>query len=371
MGDETFDVMVIGAGAAGAAAATLLALKERNVVLLDRATFPRKTTSAGWLNVRAAPLLAEMSVPVRSLLSRAFTDVTFFNADFTKNAKPNFQDAPGYLIDRAEFGDALVKAARASATVHEGCAVKRIQAKETTVVATLDNGQEITAKLLLLASGKGSDLVGELGLASADQHATMWTAQVDVATKKNRQSAPPHVAVVLGLDRLGSFAVCCASRERLSVSVNWLGEKEEALPAFVQVAARLFTHQVTPIDVTEAAAVAEVYHSPASAALEMDTHVGKHTLLIGDAGGFVSAASNEGLYPAMWSAQLASEVIDTALSSPQSQDELMAFESKWRIAMADYLRAPNTDVQFLLPLIFSNQPMADRMGSAFFSGENI
>ena len=29
------------------------------------------------------------------------------------------------------------------------------------------------------------------------------------------------------------------------------------------------------------------------------------------------------------------------------------------------------DSQFLIPLIFSNQPMADRMGAAFFSGENI
>ena len=26
---------------------------------------------------------------------------------------------------------------------------------------------------------------------------------------------------------------------------------------------------------------------------------------------------------------------------------------------------------YILPLIFTNQPMADRMGAAFFSGENI
>ena len=49
----------------------------------------------------------------------------------------------------------------------------------------------------------------------------------------------------------------------------------------------------------------------------------------------------------------------------------MAFDSLWRIQMADYLRSPHTDVQFLLPLIFTNQPMADRMGAAFFFGENI
>jgi hypothetical protein len=73
----------------------------------------------------------------------------------------------------------------------------------------------------------------------------------------------------------------------------------------------------------------------------------------------------------MWSAQIAVDVLDRALGSVHSQDELMTFDSVWRMQMADYLRSPPTDIRFLLPLIFTNQPMADRMGAAFFSGENI
>ena len=49
----------------------------------------------------------------------------------------------------------------------------------------------------------------------------------------------------------------------------------------------------------------------------------------------------------------------------------MKFDTAWRTQLADYLRPPQTDIQFLLPLIFSNQPMADRMGAAFFHGESI
>ena len=49
----------------------------------------------------------------------------------------------------------------------------------------------------------------------------------------------------------------------------------------------------------------------------------------------------------------------------------MKFDSVWRIQMADYIRSPQTDTQFLLPLVFSNQPMADRFAAAFFCGENI
>jgi flavin-dependent dehydrogenase len=73
----------------------------------------------------------------------------------------------------------------------------------------------------------------------------------------------------------------------------------------------------------------------------------------------------------MWSAKIAAEVIGKALDSHFSQDELMTFDTKWRMQIADHLRSPHTDIRFLLPLIFTNQAMADRMAAAFFFGENI
>ena len=132
-----------------------------------------------------------------------------------------------------------------------------------------------------------------------------------------------------------------------------------------------FEKELIPVDLTRAASAVSPVATAASAALDAETHVGKHMLLIGEAGGFVAAVSNEGIYPSMWSAQIAAEVVDSAMKSTHSQEELMSFDSQWRIQMADYLRSPHTDIQFLLPLIFSNQPMADRMGTAFFSGDNI
>ena len=198
----------------------------------------------------------------------------------------------------------------------------------------------------------------------------MWTAQVD-GHLESPIDGEPRVVIVLGMDKLGSFGVCCQSDQRISVSINWLGEQGDAITSLIALCKQAFQHEVLPVDLAAQATRAELVRSPASLALDLDTHVGKHALVFGDAGGFVSAASNEGIFPAMWSAQIASEVLVAALSSPQSQDELMGFDAAWRMKMADYLRSPNTDHQFLLPLIFSNQPMADRMGAAFFSGENI
>jgi flavin-dependent dehydrogenase len=99
--------------------------------------------------------------------------------------------------------------------------------------------------------------------------------------------------------------------------------------------------------------------------------VGKHTLVIGDAGGFFASSSHEGIYPAMWSASIAAKVVQKAKENALSQDVLMTFDTRWRLKMGEFLRPPNTDLHLLLPLIFSNQPMADRMAAAFFGGENV
>jgi flavin-dependent dehydrogenase len=187
---------------------------------------------------------------------------------------------------------------------------------------------------------------------------------------KSAEKMPP-VLVVLGLTRRGAFGMVMSRGTTVAVGVSVPGGGAVTLELLSALCQRLTHAQILTIDLSAEAANARLCHRPAGAALDMDTHVAKHTLLIGDAGGFVAAASDEAIYPGMWSAQIAAEVAHRALASKHSQDVLMEFNSKWRIAMAEYLRPPNTESQFLIPLIFSRQPMADRMATAFFQGENI
>jgi 2-polyprenyl-6-methoxyphenol hydroxylase-like FAD-dependent oxidoreductase len=219
------DVMVIGAGPAGAAAAILLAERGHKVLLVDRNAFPMKAGYVGWLNVRAAPLLAQLGIPVKPLLNEAFSDVTFHSADFNKSAKPSFAGAAGYLIDRALFANAMVAAAeKGGVELAHGVAVKNVSAAEDRVSATLEDGRVVAGRLLVFAAGRGSGLVERLGLTRASRYGSMWSATVDVPLKKKQRS--PRVDVVLGVDKKGSFGLSCVSKARMCVSINWMGERE-------------------------------------------------------------------------------------------------------------------------------------------------
>ena len=372
MAEELYDVAIIGAGPAGATAATILGRLGYQVALVDRAAFPRPVTRTGWLSAKVEPLVTELGLPAKVLLATPFRDVTLYNADLTKSTKPRFESSVGYLVDRARFDNAIASAAvKHGVTLSQASAVTDIRLNERSVSIALANRRRITSRLLLLASGRVSELPDRVGFPRQTGGNPLWTAQAEAKLPTSAATREPHVGVVLGLDGGGSFGLFCTCKDRALVNVNWAGSRDRALPVLIDLCKTAFQRRVLPLDLSPQAAAAEIIRSPASAALDMDSHVGKHTLLIGDAGGFISAASNEGIYPAMWSAKLAAQAIDAALQSEFSQDELMTFDSLWRTQMADHLRSPHTDIRFLLPLIFQNQPMADRMGAAFFFGDNL
>lgn len=372
MAEERYDVLIVGAGPAGSTAAILLAMKDRRVALIEREHFPRPAPGARWLSRHSAELLKELEAPTKDILATPFEAVTFYRADFSASAAPVFEKTPGYLIDRSEFDQMLVSVAvKRGVTFLEGCPVIDVDLQEQFIIARLEDERAVEARMLIVASGRNTPLRERAGLERERGAAPIWTAQVEAALGPEVQMGEPRVGVVLGLDGGGSFGLCCVGPRRATVGVHWRGEPGEVHSQLMKLCRDAWEHKIVPVDLTRPAGAAEIIGSPALAALDMESHVGKHTLVVGDAGGFLSAASNEGIYPAMWSAKIAAEVMDRALQNPSTQDELMVFDSAWRMEMADFLRAPHTDIQFLLPLVFSNQPMTDRMGAAFFFGENI
>jgi flavin-dependent dehydrogenase len=98
--------------------------------------------------------------------------------------------------------------------------------------------------------------------------------------------------------------------------------------------------------------------------------VANRTLLIGPAGGFYSATS-EDMYPNCWSALHAADAAKKALKETHLQDALQPYRHKWRTTLGDYLRGPQQNLRFLLPLVYRNQVMASRLTESILLGKSV
>ncbi|MDB5318650.1 MAG: hypothetical protein JWN40_281 [Phycisphaerales bacterium] len=94
------------------------------------------------------------------------------------------------------------------------------------------------------------------------------------------------------------------------------------------------------------------------------------TLLVGPAGGFYSA-TGEDIYPNVWSACFASDAIKKALKETHLQDALAPYRHNWRTTLGDYLRGPQQNLRFLLPLVYRNQVMTTRLTEAILLGKGM
>jgi hypothetical protein len=98
--------------------------------------------------------------------------------------------------------------------------------------------------------------------------------------------------------------------------------------------------------------------------------VANRTLLIGPAGGFFSATS-EDMYPNCWSAIHAADAIKKAMRETHLQDALQPYRHKWRTTLGDYLRGPQQNLRFLLPLVYRNQVMTSRLSESILLGKSV
>jgi flavin-dependent dehydrogenase len=367
------DAIVIGGGPAGATAAMMLARGGVSVILVDAMRFPRPRPCGGWLNAQGGDLLKDLGLPVKELTACSIDEVIFANKDFSKTARPKLKTSPGYLVDRASFDHALVKAAKAAgADIREEFKVTALRPRENGVEVASGDKPGLHGKLLIVACGIGGGLLRQVGIVAPPERTTTWSAQVERSKPKSKSTAPVRAIVAVGLSADGAFAMAFDRPDRLVVQVNITGTQQTARAKLVEICSAMAKHNMTSEDLSADAATKSIaVPTYPFSALEMESHVGKHTLVVGGAGGFYASASQEGLFPAMWSARIAAKVLLQAGVSTYSQDGLMNFDTAWRLEMGDFLRPPNTDLQLLMPLIFTNQPMADRMAAAFFSGENI
>jgi len=165
--EGTSDVLVVGAGPTGCAAGIALARAGVDVMVVDRATFPRDKTCGDAVSNDGMELLDELgarpaveSVP-HAIVRRAvavFPDGTRIGRDY---------DRAGYIVPRIHLDDCLRRALEASgARLVQGHRVRSLRRVDGRVVGATGTGFEWSAKVVIAADGYGS-----IGLDAISEHA--------------------------------------------------------------------------------------------------------------------------------------------------------------------------------------------------------
>lgn len=159
---HTWDVAVVGAGAAGASAAVQLAHRGRSVLLLDQARFPRSKPCGGGM---AASVQRLYPFDLRPAVDQVIERVrfTWCLEDPVVAELPG--DAPFWIVQRSRLDAFLAEQALAAgAEFRQGVAIGAIE-RAADGLWQLSDGSR--ARGVVIADGSGSTLAGAFGLGPA------------------------------------------------------------------------------------------------------------------------------------------------------------------------------------------------------------
>lgn len=163
--DGVWDVVVVGAGPAGASAAHAAAVQGRRVLLLDKAEHPRyKTCGGGIIGPSRDSLPPDFKIPFQDRVHA----VTFaLDGRFTRTRRSKRMLFG--LVNRSEFDLRLVQAAQqAGAVLVTGVTVTGVEQQagedRRTVAVTLADGRSVTARAVVGADGSASRIGRHVGV---------------------------------------------------------------------------------------------------------------------------------------------------------------------------------------------------------------
>jgi flavin-dependent dehydrogenase len=319
------DVIVIGAGPAGCAAAIVLAEAGRSVLVIDRPRGSRPALAES-IPPSARRVLAELGVD--GLMSSAGFQQWRGNTVWWADAPPRVERFPpealGFQVDRHHF-DQVLRDAAAQAGAHIVAGTVRA-ATPPVVTFDVDGRQDsATAPWILDCSGRAGVLARQGPRTIADAHHTVALAGIWHATTPWPAAYEGHTLVASHADGWAWSVPVAHDVRYVTVMVDPVrSHLTKDAPALAVYQAEL--SKVRPF--ADLLATARLDAGPWGADASLygaSHHSGPGFLLVGDAATFIDPLSSFGVKKALTSGWLAGIVIASILDSPTMQDAALAF----------------------------------------------
>ncbi|MBA3552335.1 MAG: geranylgeranyl reductase family protein [Actinobacteria bacterium] len=318
--------MVVGAGPSGSSAAYHLARQGVDVLLVDKATFPREKVCGDGLTPRGVTALQRMGVdpedpgftPVEALRTYG-TDGTVITLRWpdTKSFPPL-----GVVRTRFDLDDLLVnRAIKAGARFREGMEVSRpLDDRGWVSGAEVTEGGDVgrvRARYVVAADGASSRFAARRGVSRIEGR------PVAAAARRYYRSPRPQEPVLesfLSLqERSGLLAgygwVFPVGDGLYNVGVGVLRSPKHSKEVTARKVMARFVRQLPPEwRMDESNAVGPLLSGPIPMGINRHPLAVPGMLVVGDAGGIVNPFNGEGIAYAIESGELAAELIGDALA---------------------------------------------------------
>ncbi len=378
---ERTDIIVVGAGPAGSTAAKLLADRGYAVLLLDRANFPRHKTCASWINRLAFERFPYLEPRLPELVENPFYGITFYDRVVESRGTYRESRPCGYLSLRLKFDDGLRKIAmEAGATFCGGAMVVGVEEEKEGVSVRLADGRRFAGRIVIGADGASSRVAIAAGIRQPWQprdYVLCANADIPCDPVEIRRLYGERFPFFVYLEYHGlrGYGWVFPKARHICVGIGGqLADGREIRPLYSGFFQDLKRRRHLPESLPEEGTYFDI--DPVGAVHHLERLTRGRVLLVGDAAGFVSGSTGEGIYPGMVSAQVAAEAIHEALSRGAIDSGLEGYNDTWRAELGQYVRRlpggeQESQTRGRMDLIFRSNLVARTAGRVFLYGEPI
>jgi len=311
------DVAIVGAGPAGSVAAQRLAAAGAQVVLLERATFPRDKPCGDGVSARSLAVLTRIGLnewasrfPAPKVLRITSPDGQVLDV----RPPPDDGYCYGRSIPRRLLDARLARmATEAGAYLAEGTRVQSVEWSNGSRPTVVANGLEVTAQLIILADGSHAPITRRLRLVrEAPELVAIRQYFAGDAGPSERLEIHFQPGVLPGYTWLFPLG-----NGHANVGTGTFTERARQGKASLREILTRFTAdpQATEGRLAQAEPVSPIQgHTLRTRLGSTRTHA-ERVLVAGDAAGLVNPLTGEGIAPAMESGELAAAHALAALST--------------------------------------------------------
>jgi flavin-dependent dehydrogenase len=310
------EVLIVGGGPGGSACAWHLVRAGVDVVVFDRATFPRDKVCAGWITPQ---IVASLDFDLDDYRRRHLLQpIRGFRTGVIGNAprETHFGKIVSYAIRRCEFDTYLLR--RSGARLELG---QPLQSLERTTDGWCANGR-ILARMLIGAGGHFCPVARRLNDALPDEATYIIAQEAEFEMTESQRrgcQVEPEIPEVYFCRDLQGYGWCVRKGNYLNVG---LGHETETRLAVHMEPFLKFLKESGRINFDLPARLrGHAYRLQSGPRPRL---VDEAVLLIGDAAGLAAPRSGEGIRPAIESGLLAAETI-LAVSPIFSRRNLMSY----------------------------------------------